>query len=159
MDRKAGDRLSDNHAITMRIPCRATAGAAGRVVGQHLRSFPAETAQQAIRLQRHPERVLSLRQVLTLHQHAEPRQHRLDHRQRPRTDGHLGLPAWLPRFPFHDHVRLLRHRHRRYAQAPRTGQVLGVARTTVRRAIARLRDQAAIRTMPGGGSYIAKRES
>jgi hypothetical protein len=73
MDRQARDRLSDNHAITTRIPCRASAGAASRVAGQHLRSFPAEPAQQAIRPQRHPERVLSLSQVLALRQHAEPR--------------------------------------------------------------------------------------
>ena len=109
MDRQTHDRLSDNHAITTRIPRRASAGAASRVAGQHLRSFPAETAQQAIRPQRHPERVLSLSQVLTLHQHAETRQHRLDHRQRPRTYDHLGLPAWPPQSPFHDHIRLLRH--------------------------------------------------
>src|SRR5450755_2282108 len=71
MDPKTGDRLSDHNAITTRIPRRATAGTASRVAGQHLRSFPAETAQQAIRPQRHPERVLALSQVLTLHQHAE----------------------------------------------------------------------------------------
>jgi GntR family transcriptional regulator len=35
--------------------------------------------------------------------------------------------------------------------------LFGVARTTVRRAIAYLRDQAAIRTVPGRGSYVAKR--
>lgn len=37
--------------------------------------------------------------------------------------------------------------------------LFGVARTTVRRAIAYLRDQAAIRTVPGRGSYVAKRGS
>ena len=37
--------------------------------------------------------------------------------------------------------------------------LFGVARTTIRRAIARLRDQAAIRMVPGRGSYVAKRES
>jgi DNA-binding GntR family transcriptional regulator len=37
-------------------------------------------------------------------------------------------------------------------------EVFGVARTTVRRAIAYLRDQAVIRTVPGRGSYVAKRE-
>ena len=37
--------------------------------------------------------------------------------------------------------------------------LFGVARTTVRRAIAHLRDQAAIRTVPGRGSYVAKRRS
>jgi len=35
--------------------------------------------------------------------------------------------------------------------------LFGVARTTVRRAIAYLRDQAVIRTVPGRGSYVAKR--
>jgi GntR family transcriptional regulator len=37
--------------------------------------------------------------------------------------------------------------------------LFGVARTTVRRAIAYLRDQAAIRTVPGRGSYVVKRGS
>ena len=37
--------------------------------------------------------------------------------------------------------------------------LFGVARTTVRRAIAYLRDQAAIRTVPGRGSYVAQRGS
>src|SRR5215470_15425078 len=37
--------------------------------------------------------------------------------------------------------------------------LFGVARTTVRRAIAYLRDKAAIRTVPGRGSYVAKRRS
>jgi len=37
--------------------------------------------------------------------------------------------------------------------------LFGVARTTVRRAIAYLRDQAVIRTVPGRGSYVAKRGS
>jgi DNA-binding GntR family transcriptional regulator len=37
--------------------------------------------------------------------------------------------------------------------------LFGVARTTVRRAIAYLRDQAAIQTVPGRGSYVAKRRS
>jgi GntR family transcriptional regulator, N-acetylglucosamine utilization regulator len=37
--------------------------------------------------------------------------------------------------------------------------LFGVARTTVRRAIACLPDQAAIRTVPGRGSYVAKRGS
>ncbi len=35
--------------------------------------------------------------------------------------------------------------------------LFGVARTTVRRAIGYLRDQGAIRTVPGRGSYVAKR--
>jgi GntR family transcriptional regulator len=34
----------------------------------------------------------------------------------------------------------------------------GVARTTVRRAVAYLRDQAIIRTVPGRGSYVAQRQ-
>jgi hypothetical protein len=37
--------------------------------------------------------------------------------------------------------------------------LFGVARTTVRRAIAYLRDQAVIRTVPGRGSYVANRRS
>jgi DNA-binding GntR family transcriptional regulator len=37
--------------------------------------------------------------------------------------------------------------------------LFGVARTTVRRSIAYLRDQAVIRTVPGRGSYVANRES
>lgn len=37
--------------------------------------------------------------------------------------------------------------------------LFGIARTTVRRAIAYLRDQAVIRTVPGRRSYVAKRES
>jgi GntR family transcriptional regulator len=37
--------------------------------------------------------------------------------------------------------------------------LFGVARTTARRAIAYLRDQAVVRTVPGRGSYVAKRES
>ena len=37
--------------------------------------------------------------------------------------------------------------------------LFGVARTTVRRSIAFLRDQAVIRTVPGRGSYVAKRGS
>ncbi len=36
--------------------------------------------------------------------------------------------------------------------------LFGVARTTARRAIAYLRDQGAIRTVPGRGSYVARRE-
>ncbi len=35
----------------------------------------------------------------------------------------------------------------------------GVARTTVRRAVAYLRDQAVIRTVPGRGSYVSKRNT
>jgi GntR family transcriptional regulator len=35
--------------------------------------------------------------------------------------------------------------------------LFGVARTTARRAIAWLRDQGAIRTVPGRGSYVAER--
>jgi GntR family transcriptional regulator len=34
----------------------------------------------------------------------------------------------------------------------------GVARTTVRRAVAYLRDQAVIKTVPGWGSYVAQRK-
>lgn len=34
----------------------------------------------------------------------------------------------------------------------------GVARTTVRRAVAYLREQAVIRTVPGRGSYVARRK-
>jgi len=37
--------------------------------------------------------------------------------------------------------------------------LFGVARTTVRRTIGYLRDQAVIKTVPGRGSYVAKRES
>ena len=37
--------------------------------------------------------------------------------------------------------------------------LFGVARTTVRRTIAYLRDQAVIRAVPGRGSYVAKRAS
>ena len=35
--------------------------------------------------------------------------------------------------------------------------LFGVARTTARRAIAYLRDQGVVRTVPGRGSYVAKR--
>ena len=35
--------------------------------------------------------------------------------------------------------------------------MLGVARTTARRAIAWLRDEGAVRTVPGRGSYVAER--
>ncbi len=35
--------------------------------------------------------------------------------------------------------------------------LFGVARTTVRRSIAYLRDEAIIRTVPGRGSYVGKR--
>lgn len=37
-------------------------------------------------------------------------------------------------------------------------EVFGVARTTARRAIAYLREQAVVRTVPGRGSYVARRE-
>jgi hypothetical protein len=37
--------------------------------------------------------------------------------------------------------------------------LFGVARTTARRAVAYLRDQAVVRTVPGRGSYVARRES
>src|ERR1022692_1194881 len=133
-----GDWFSDNHAVTTRIPRRATARAARHIASQHLRSLPAEPAQQAIGLQRHPERVLSLSEVLALRQHTEPPQHRLDHRQRPRPHGRLRLPAWLLPIPFHDHARL-RHlpsaihatrtpRQRTCGQAPSQGsQGLAVA--------------------------------
>jgi len=36
-------------------------------------------------------------------------------------------------------------------------QVLGVARTTVRRAVGKLREEGIIYTVPGRGSYVARR--
>jgi DNA-binding GntR family transcriptional regulator len=36
-------------------------------------------------------------------------------------------------------------------------QILGVARTTARRAVHKLREEGLVRTVPGRGSYVAKR--